>query len=295
MAVWIEPSPTLGEVRVEIGTGLITELVHEAGKRNAQLKIKAMHTDLRDPVTGWVDTADSGVWDIAQLAKTEAFEIEYRIEVHRKAGVDVTKPLKELGNREKVRDVARLARKGEMSQIDREPPANVTPADEPPADADTKEPSPPPAAAPERQPRVREEQPWVLRNSDNNLNLGSWSYEAAVEFVGLAHRLIGEHNATEDPPPEIRIGQVKALADSLLIAADRAQAKTRIDGHIDRQSISHRRARQAIRSAVHTHPVPWGADADARAQWADELVDHAAQVLGVAYDLFRYHEIGDPR
>lgn len=295
MAVWTDNTST-GEVRVETGTGLITELKHEHGKRNAQMIVKATHHDLRDPVTGWIDTADSGVWDIAQQAFADHFEIDYRIEVHRKADVDKTKPLKELGNREKVRDVAALARKGELSEIDRTPPADSTPVPETPPHA----PAPPAAPQqPQRRPRVAEAKPWELYNSDGSLNLGCWSFQAASEFMGLAHKLVGHHNTQvgeeTGTTPEFRLPPVAKLAATLLDAADQVQANIRPDGRHDRLDNSHVRARWAIRDALYQHPVPWGSDGETRQQWLEQLVAHATEILHLAVEIFRFHETGDPR
>src|SRR3954453_11836363 len=119
MAVATEQTATFGEVRVETGTGLIEKFELKPGARNAHVIIKATHTNLREPVSAWADTFDGAVWPTVTAAHEERFEVEYRIEVKRKDGVDKSKPIAELGNREKVRDLAAVARKGELSQIDR--------------------------------------------------------------------------------------------------------------------------------------------------------------------------------
>lgn len=293
MAVWLEETST-GEVRVETGTGLIEELKHKPGGRNAQLIIKATHADLRDPVTGWVDTTDSAVWPIAQEGAAEHFEVEYRIEVKRKPSADKSTPIADLAKRDKVRDVAALARKGELSQLDQQPPPASQPApleeEAAPAEPDHPEPTPPP-----RRPRVEEGKPWDLYNTDRSLNLGSYSYQATAETVEFAHRLIVEHEASILDAGELSLRKVETLAKSLLDVADKVQAATRADGHVDRMDNSHRRARYAVRSALALHPVPWGADADTRKAWADRLAEHATGILHISWNLFHFHETGEAR
>lgn len=303
MAVWTEDTQTRGEVRVETGAGYITAVAHEAGKRNAQITIKATHYELRDPVTGWVDTADSAVWPFAQEAHDGKLEVDYRIEVHRKAKVDRAKPLAELGTRDKVRDVAVLCPKGQMPAGEHQPPAGATTTDEPPTQEPTAAAPTSSAHQPQRQasrgPRIEEGRPWELYNSDGSLNLGSYSYQAVVDLVELAHHLftkrIEEAAAGPADVPEFRMLKIAGLARVLLDAADQVQAATRKDGRVDRMDNSHRRARSAIRRALYIHPVPWDAEPDVRDAWLEQLTAHATELLGVSLELFKFHETGDPR
>lgn len=396
MAVFTEQTST-GEVRVETGAGIVDKLEHD-GKRNAHVRIKATHADLRQPVQAWVDTWDGATWPLLQEAAAERFEVEYRIEVKRKPGVDAAKTIAELGNMEKVRDLAAVARRGELPESETRPrptsssaPAAAGDAQPsapaangsqtptaPPAGEDgpgwlgnaqreateqrerhrAPDPAPaagspaagprcelcdvtvannaelvahgrsaehaaaiaarqqvaPPAPAPpteERPPergreqqgpkraRVEEAKPWVLYNTDGSLNLASWSYQAVVGFVELALELIADHVLADvdhdGDHAAIRPEQVEALARTLLDCADKVQAATRADGHVDRMDSSHTRARGAVRTALRVFPVPFDTDAATRAAWAENLVAQASSVTRIAFDLFRFHETGEAR
>jgi hypothetical protein len=389
MAVAVEQTQAYGEVRVETGTGLVEKVEQKPGARNAHVVIKATHTNLREPVSAWADTFDGAVWPTVESARDDRFEIEYRIEVRRKGDVDKAKPIAALGNREKVRELAAVARKGELSQIDRiQAPAAASPpaapqaapvAPEPESDgksvieagleataqraahrnhpaatppsssgircelcdvdaatsaellehakgamhkaneerakfadrqaaaaqaatfdsdaADRSRPVPP--APGRRRPRIEEAKPWELLNSDGSLNLASYSYQAVLGFVELAHDLASQRVrdviADSGDAAEVKMGQVEALARMLLEAADRCQAMTRQDGRVDRMDASHTRARGAIRTALKVYPVPWGANTETRAVWLDNLAEHAASLTRIALDLFRLHETGEGR
>lgn len=383
MAVGLEQT-TAGEVRVETGTGVVTKIEHEAGKRNAHVRFKATHTNLREPVQAWADTLDGAVWPLIQEAHGAGLVLEYRIEVRRKDGVDPSKPIAELANRDKVRDLAAVARTGELNPADRipagdgRPPTTMVPGDDTPdpaagepgwltdagrqatADRHAERPANSPQEAPTpanhcpaceytapdgraavahsrsaghrarleelrtdrqttaaqdvstfageaqprdrtvptpaRRPKVQEGKPYELYNGDNSLNLDSYAYRAVVDFVELAHyqvtRRLEDALASGDPPPEFRLGQVEALAATLLEAADRVQANTRQDHHSDRMAGSHYRARGAVRTALKVYPVPWGVDAETRRAWLDEVVAHATALLSISFDLFRANEQG---
>lgn len=118
MAVVLERTDA-GEVRVETGAGIVTKVERETGKRNAHVSIRATHADLKQPVSAWADTFDGAVWPLLEEAMIGQFVVEYRIEVRRKDGVDPAKPIAELRNTEKVRDLAAVARAGEMSPADK--------------------------------------------------------------------------------------------------------------------------------------------------------------------------------
>lgn len=288
MAVWLEDTAELGQVRVETGTGLVAEVAPTPGGRNAKITIRATHANLQDPVVGWADMSDSAVWPTCQQAADGHFEIEYRIEVKRKPSADKATPIADLAKRDKIRELAAIARKGELSHTDTTPPASAAP-DEPTAPP-AEEPPPP-----RRGPRVEEGRPWELYNTDRSLNLGSYSYRGTVEMVELAHELTVAHDAELVEAGEFNLRKVEGLAKTLLEVADHVQAETRADGHVDRMDASHRRARYAVRSALVLHPVPWGADADTRKAWADRLANHATGILHISLNLFRFHETGEAR
>lgn len=380
-----------GEVRIETGTGLVDEVKQKPGARNAQVLMTATHHKFDAPVSGWVDTFDSSTWPIVQAAARERFEVEYRIEVHRKDDVAPDKAIAELGNRQKVRDLVAIARKGELSGIDRvpasdadtRPPVTVvaddgaeldahrpdpadgdpeagwlakaqreatearhelgvngnghvttaeavgskgpycapcsftaadtkamlehtrtddhraalagTPAAQAPAQAPPSPPSSPHAdrerpVPPRRGVKVAEARRWKLLNSDGSPNLNSFAYGAVVDFLELAHYLVGERQAVEAPDEPANLRAVEALARTLLEAADRVQANTRVDGRHDRMDGSHYQARGAVRTALKVLPVPFGSTAEVRAAWLDELVAHASALAGIALDIFREHE-----
>lgn len=405
MAVALEARPT-GEVRVETGTGVIKKLDHDPDKRNAQVSIKATHTDLREDVKAWVDT-QGPLWQFAGDAYGHGIEVRYRIEVHRHRDVAPDKPIAELTNRQKVRDLIELApanavapggpigkmaheaaqdrpqaaangssgqqepdgdegatsvlqagleateqrsadraraaerqaaaagaaaagagdapagircdlcdvaasssaellehAKGAQHRANEERARQARQADASRAaatfDGDARDrPIPPAPDGGRRRAKIEEGKPWDLLNSDGSLNLASYSYQAVLGFVELAHDLasqrvrdvLGEGGSAA----ELKIGQVEALARMLLEAADRCQAMTRQDGRVDRMDASHTRARGAIRTALKVYPVPWGADADTRAAWLDDLSNHAAALTRIALDLFRFHETGESR
>lgn len=387
MAVFTEATLT-GEVRVETGTGLVEKVEHDGNKRNAKVTFKATHAPLTQPVVAWADTWDGATWPLVQEAAAERFELDYRIEVHRKDGVDAARKIADLGNMEKVRDLAAIARRGELPENetrprhqaaagaqtpgDAQPPAKAPEAaqgatepdgpgwlgaaqrdataqreahrappteDKPPAHqsgprcelcdvtvetsralldhgrtdehlakveaaknpapapaAETTAPAPEPRGRPQQGPRrsrVEEAKPSVLYNTDGSINLASWSYQAVVGMVELAYELTAARAAVDGT--ELRMEQVERLGRILLDAADKVQATIRADGHVDRMDSSHTRARGAVRTALSANPVPFGADADARAAWAETLVAHAAGIALVALDLFRFHETGEAR
>lgn len=142
--------------------------------------------------------------------------------------------------------------------------------------------------------KVVEEKPWVAYNSDGTLNTGSYAMGACTDFVKLAHKLvcfrIRDVQAETGEAPEMHMGQAKALARSLLAAADRAQAANRADGRTDRMDGSHRRAREAVQEALWLYPVPWGASAEQREAWLEQLTAHATVLVRIALDLFRESE-----
>ena len=275
--------PTRGEVRVEEGEGIIEKLGDQA-KRNVQVEIRATHTNLRHPVKGWLDTwGNEAARDVALQAHAEGRAVRYRIETHRKDSVAIDRPLADLGNDEKVRDLVSLqllagapagagaAPAENARQAAPERPSAPEPADDggvdPTADNAAQEPTA------RRGPKLAEAKPWEHANSDGSLNLGSYEVTAAVGMVELAY----EQLVSRGEP--FTIPQARYLGRHLLTAADNAQSAIRPDGRVDRMDNSHTRARGAVRTALERIGVPWGAEKPAVATWVDELAAEAAAIL----------------
>lgn len=92
------------EVRVERGTGYVDKL--DRSGRNAQISIASSNRDLRELVTGWIDPTDLRiVVPLDDLIK--GAPVAYTIETHRRANMP-DKPLAELANRQKLREVVAL-------------------------------------------------------------------------------------------------------------------------------------------------------------------------------------------
>jgi hypothetical protein len=299
-----------GEVRVETGRGIVTEL-GPAGGRNRSVKFKATHTDLKDPVTGWLDTeqAPAEMVALVERAAAERFEVAYRVEVKRKAGVAVEPKLADLPAREKVRDLVLVApsAEGSVPKSSSEPAAtgpgsSPTP---PPAEsgapagpeAETANPGLDPAddgrgdpGADRARPKIAEGKAWEEHNSDGSPNVGSWAVLAAVGMVDLAVELLTAHAADladagepyEMPPPPAKVHN---LAGMLLAIADRVQATARTDGHVSRGDSSHTRARGTVRTALAFFPVPFGASTEERTAWADGLTESASALLRIGVGL----------
>lgn len=136
-----------------------------------------------------------------------------------------------------------------------------------------------------RGPRIAEGKPWEALNSDGSLNLGSYAIQAAEGMALLAQDLLVARWRGGDAEAPPTPGQVRSLARLLLMAADLAQASARADGHADRMHNSHVRARSAVRAALEVHPVPFGADQEARDAWHAALTKHASEFLGVVLSL----------
>lgn len=105
MAQSLQDTPA-GQIRIETGLGRIKALDHTPPQRNAKVTIDAEHLSL--DLTGWVDTHGPLWHDVAEAARL-GVRIGYRIEVHRKAGIDAALPLDEVPNTSKVRDLVDLA------------------------------------------------------------------------------------------------------------------------------------------------------------------------------------------
>lgn len=322
MAVSLIDAPG-GQRRVETGVGIVTKVERADGARNAQVWIDASH--LRKPVTGWADTHDAGLFAAVEGALAARQQVEYRVEVKRKASIDAEVPLDDVPIFDRVRDLVALRPAG-SSPLPVSPPSGSAAKPETPAPA----PAPPPPAsseaaflasasgdpgptepdaprqngAPARQPdaggdpgpvepgaaapagQLVEGKPWQRYNSDGSTNLGSYALQAAIGMAELAHRLQVDHRQRSGIPGLPTEDQIRGLARWLLWAADQAQARLRSDGKPDRMDSSHARARGAVRMAVEVLPVPWGATTnEERRRWADALADYAAALLRVAVEL----------
>lgn len=316
MAVEMVDDPIMGEFRRETGYGQIEDVKLPAGKRNAQVIIKA--EQLRDPVQGWVDTqGDRDTYLAAVAAQEQGQRIFYRIETHRKDSVDVAVAFSELGRNDKVRDVreivavngkgqplsgsvpeqgaaeqptlpvsgneprdeAPVSGNGTGGEGDIEPGANT---DTNGGNSDSNGGESQQQSEPRRRgPRIAEGKPWEALNSDGSLNLGSYAVQAAEGMVLLAHDLLVARWRAGDAEQPPSAGQVTFLAKALLTAADQAQANTRADRHADRMDNSHTRARSAVRAALEVHPVPFGADQPTRDQWLADLTAYATSILSI--------------
>jgi len=297
MGVTTEQRPG-GEVRIETGRGIVTE-VDGPGNRNRQVKFKATHADLRDPVTGWLDTqsAPPEMVALVERAAAERFEVAYRVEVKRKAGVDPGPSIADLAKRDKVRDLVLVAPSAEAA-VASTPPQSSEPAQAPASGAAPADPGSEPGEA-DRGPengaqrpggRIAEGKAWEEHNSDGSPNVGSWHVLAAAGMVDLAVELLTAHAATleaagepfEFPPPPAK---VKNLARTLLGIADRVQAAARTDGHYARGDSSHTRARGCVRTALALYPVPFGAEPAEREAWAEALTAYASALLQISVGL----------
>lgn len=169
------------------------------------------------------------------------------------------------------------------------PESDATPPQEP-QEGDTggmRPPSPRPAR---RRARIEELKPWERYNVDGTPNLGSYAFTAAVGMVELAIELIIDLARTDAATRGVPMtapapGRVRSLALALLNATDRVQANVRADGLADRMDMSHTRARGAVRTALDSYPVPWGATAEERAAWLDDLVELGTMALTIAIDV----------
>lgn len=285
------------EVRVETGKGYITHADLEGQGRNVRVEVRATHANLREPVSGWLDTTDSRLFEAVRDAVQASAEVDYVIHVKRKRDVDPSLPIAELGNRQKVRDLHAIAPAGSLPRQDA-PQANPPgpgAANSPPGSNRSEAPpipeqGPPPARSVRRGIRVEEAKPWERRNSDGSVNLGSYEATATIGMASLAYRVLLEKARADatargiDPLAPSRV-QVLNLGRFLLEAADAAQAAVRSDGCADRMDASHTRARGAIREALDAYPVPWKATDEERRAWRDTLAATAAMLLTVGTEL----------
>lgn len=142
MGVELEVRPDQGEVRIETGTGIIENVDgFEGSRRNVQVEIKPTHFQARYNVKAWADTKALGLADSLRAAWDSRSEIEYRIEVHRKDGVDPSIAIADLGNADKIRDLVSIK---PVSGAER------------PATAEPERAAPSPSASPAPQPRPQQ-------------------------------------------------------------------------------------------------------------------------------------------
>lgn len=260
-----------GERIVETGTGVVIKLEHEPGKRNARVEFRATHTNLNDPVSGWLDTANEAGLELVRRSHAERIELEYRVEVHRKPGIDVTKSIAELGNREKVRDLVAVGAPGTLDRpTAANPPAPAAPAPAPAPAAAPAPQTPPPAPSSSQgttAPRARasEARPFEELNSDGRPNLGSYAVQAGVGMVELALEVL------DGAGLETRPATVEALAVDLMAAADGIQSGA-TGSRADRMDGSHPRARGLLRRLIERRPYPLElvVDAEGKLRLTDE-------------------------
>lgn len=138
-------------------------------------------------------------------------------------------------------------------------------------------------------PRMLEGRPYERFNSDGSMNFGSYAMQANVAAVNWAQRLLvdrartvaGETGAQASIDP----AQLRTLARQLLNLSDRIQASVRDDGRFDRMDNSHSRARSALSTALNVYPVPFAADDETKAKWADDVVAWAVMIINLAAEL----------
>ena len=146
-------------------------------------------------------------------------------------------------------------------------------------------------------PVVGDSKPWELMNTDGRVNLSSYAAGAVTELTNLAARLLvtlARQVYDEDPTSELKAPtarQVGGLARTLVGMADRIQCHARGANRPDRQSTSHRLARQALREGIDVYPVPWGAGQEAIEAWGGDVVAHGVMLLRTTLEILdeEYH------
>lgn len=285
------------EVVVETGTGIVTKFERTSGGRNARVEFRATHTNLKDPVSCWLDTFDETLTGYIDEGHRKGLELEYRIEVHRKAGVDKARRIAELGNREKVRDLVKVhpAREGRASPPENPPPpapdspspgrnGATAPDTAPERVAGFQAPSAPPARAARN---VEEAKPWEPLNSDGSPNLGSYAVTAGAGMVDLAVEVILEAGVRPG------FGLVQAAAAELMVVADAIQAGG-TGNRSDRMDASHTRARGLLRTVLRLMPFPVAALGEPGGrpvagkvleEWRTKAANAGVALLNLAVDL----------
>ena len=116
------------EVKVELGTGTIKEILIREGKKNAEIVFKPDNPQLIRKVGAYIDTEKcSELYAYIQKAYAEGSTVAYRIESQRKAKVDRSKTLEEL-KATATTDIVRI-----LARIDnvRSPEAVTNPNEDP--------------------------------------------------------------------------------------------------------------------------------------------------------------------
>lgn len=217
MAVGTFVDPELGHVKTMTGTGHVSKLDYEEGKRNAYVTITA--DGLKHPLGGFIDThtAPLELLTVSRQAFAEGRRVRYRIDLHRKAELPLDdRKIEDLSTEEKVRTLMAIelltgngavhnGASGATSPQGDAPPAGAPSGEPTPAGANA-EPTPPdhdeipppsdddgPGGAPpgqRRGPKLQEGKPWEADNSDGSPNLGSYEVVACVAMVEWAWELL---------------------------------------------------------------------------------------------------------
>lgn len=290
-----------GQRQVETGRGIVTKIDH--GERNHHVKINATHTNLRHPVTGWLDSTFVETVRAAEASLAQGIELEYRIEVHRKRNVDPTIPVADLANTDKIRDLVAL-------EPARQQAAPAPRPSEPSDGPDAPNPHPGPSerqeepqsteSGPNRAPtpstaqtgfhvrgakgqtpgpKLAEGRPWEELNSDGSPNLGAYAVTAAAGMIDLAVEVLAEAGQA------VTIPRIRGAAKSLLELADTIQAGVRPDGRVDRMDASHTRARGVLRTVLRYRPIPFADPPEAREQWRAEVIEDGVALLASCLEL----------
>ena len=250
------------EVWVEKGVGKIVNLTVPKGV-NARLEIKTEGFD--HPQYGWTRTDDPLYPKIVEAYESKA-DIQYRIESQRKREIDRALPIaplrEDMALAKKNTNKIFAALNGEHT-LEAVTDPNEDPAPNGRISAIGKTPAPAPAesapapqqnnngsSAPRRNLEVEEEPPWAEFNSDNTVNFGSYSMQAAVGAELFARKQLMANGEQPD------FDRVLSVATSLLDIADKLQAyftgKTRA-----RKKGSHTRVRSVVYDTVENfYPVP---------------------------------------
>lgn len=267
-----------GEARVELGTGVLVSVEKQEGRRNALVTIRV--PALQHPLKGWADTTDPSLG----LGLPPGSAVDYRIVVHRKGNVDKARPLADVENRDKVRDLVFLA------------PANGGQPPPPPVTPDNPERGPEAgqsaamrqhgyAGNPSRA-VASDARPWEPVNSDGRTNLSSYETLAACGMVSRAAELMaGARKADDLDPPDPHA--VIKLAGALLAMADTIQTAA-TGGRVDRMASSHTRARGFLNTTLDLIPPPFGAEPEVRVAWREQAIGYAVALFRGAVDLVEH-------
>lgn len=311
---------------VETGRGIVEVFAEpKVGDRNVRIEIKATHTQLANPIGGFVDATNDEHMALVRASFADGKEVGYKLEVHRKrnAPPPTEIPFEDLTKDQKVREFVWIGDRngqppaakaggaqkaaaprsggqtnGHAQQARSEAPA----AQERPQQAQQSQPpqqeqAPPPPdpgltpdrPASQRKAKMVEGKPWEPLNTDGSPNLGSYAVTAGVGMVDLAVELLIA--AERSPKRDL----VRFVATKLIDAADEIQAGVRPDGRPDRMDNSHTRARGVLRTALSFMPFPvelvddegkvTPEHVDAVHAWYGRLVPTGIALLQIGLDL----------